>query len=429
MRVCPTKTPRKLKPTTRSTTKSTTSSSRLMELLTVNASVQKLRRLKMPYKLVVGVNDLLSQCPEIAAELLYEDPATLCVQSHKKLWWRCTLGHEYEMLVKSRTYDSAGYLRGCGYCSGRKILVGWNDLSTTHPEIAAQAYGWDPTMVSKGAMENREWICDLGHIWSAAPNTRTTIRSNGRGSRCSICNGNIVLKGFNDLQFLRPDLAAEAVDFDCSTVTLGSKKTVTWKCDEGHTWKVGVRDRVAGNGCRFCTLNNPRAWPGYNDLTTVNPKLASQAHGWDPTTITAGSSKRMEWDCECGEVYTAAVRNRSLGTGCPYCVRKGFNFSEPSYLYFLRHDLWGMLQIGITNNPEKRVGTHAKSGWEALEILGPEAGVNIYKYEQGIRKALKRVGADLGNKDIAGRFDGYTEAWVEESYPAKSLSELIELID
>ena len=32
---------------------------------------------------------------------------------------------------------------GCPYCSGRKVLAGYNDLATTHPGIAAM---WHPRM-------------------------------------------------------------------------------------------------------------------------------------------------------------------------------------------------------------------------------------------------------------------------------------------
>lgn len=36
---------------------------------------------------------------------------------------------------------------------------------------------------------------------------------------------------------------------------------------------------------------------GVNDLGTIDPEIASQADGWDPKTLTAGSSKKMAWKC------------------------------------------------------------------------------------------------------------------------------------
>jgi hypothetical protein len=48
--------------------------------------------------------------------------------------------------------------------------------------------------------------------------------------------------------------------------------------------------------------------------------------------------------------------------------------------------------------------------------------------ERDILYFLKEVGADLGNKNIAGKFDGYTEAWIKESYPVSSLENLLEKV-
>ena len=46
-------------------------------------------------------------------------------------------GHEWQATVNDR---STGY--GCPVCSGNTVLAGYNDLATTHPELAKQ---WHPT--------------------------------------------------------------------------------------------------------------------------------------------------------------------------------------------------------------------------------------------------------------------------------------------
>ena len=38
-----------------------------------------------------------------------------------------------------------------------RIIKGVNDLATTHPEIAKEAYGWDPRTVSAGSHKKLEW--------------------------------------------------------------------------------------------------------------------------------------------------------------------------------------------------------------------------------------------------------------------------------
>lgn len=56
------------------------------------------------------------------------------VGSHKKVIWKGKCGHEWSATVKSRATNGTG----CPYCSHNKILVGFNDLASQRPEIAAE---------------------------------------------------------------------------------------------------------------------------------------------------------------------------------------------------------------------------------------------------------------------------------------------------
>jgi hypothetical protein len=38
-------------------------------------------------------------------------------------------------------------------------------LSETHPHIANEAFGWDPTKVLAKSYENIAWKCVKNHIW------------------------------------------------------------------------------------------------------------------------------------------------------------------------------------------------------------------------------------------------------------------------
>lgn len=35
-------------------------------------------------------------------------------------------------------------------------------------------------------------------------------------------------------------------------------------------------------------------------LAETHPEIAKQADGWDPTTLTAGSNKKVDWKCQVG---------------------------------------------------------------------------------------------------------------------------------
>ena len=88
-----------------------------------------------------------------------------------------------------------------------------------------------------------------------------------------------------------------------------------------------------------------------------------------------------------------------------------------------------MYQIGITNSPDDRLNRHRRIGWEVLELRGPMDGHLVQQWETAILRMLKAKGADLSNAKIAGKFDGYSEAWSKSTFEAKSIKELMRLTE
>ena len=64
-----------------------------------------------------------------------------------------------------------------------KLVVGINDLATLHPEIAAEADGWDTSTVLAGSGKKMSWKCERGHSWKISPTKRTS----GDKTGCPIC--------------------------------------------------------------------------------------------------------------------------------------------------------------------------------------------------------------------------------------------------
>ena len=138
-----------------------------------------------------GENDMASQFPEVAQEchptkngpLLPSQVAPSC---KRRVWWLCPQGHEYVAAVGMRTMRNSG----CPYCAGKKVLAGFNDLTTTEPEIAAQ---WHPTlngsltpqMVTAGSHKKVWWLCAEGHVWKAVIYSRAGKQRRG----CPVCAG------------------------------------------------------------------------------------------------------------------------------------------------------------------------------------------------------------------------------------------------
>ena len=138
---------------------------------------------------------------------------------------------------------------------------------------------------------------------------------------------NKILKGHNDLQTINPKLASEwnykrNNGLTPMDVMPNSNLTVWWKCCKDHEWQASIINRNKGRGCPYCS--NKKILKGYNDLATINPRLASEWNydkntGLSPTDVGANGHNKVWWKCSKGHEWQATINNRNKGTGCPYC--------------------------------------------------------------------------------------------------------------
>ena len=139
----------------------------------------------------------------------------------------------------------------------------------------------------------------------------------------------------NSLADIHPELVSEWSESNLpltpDTVTYGSNKEVWWKGACGHEWQASVKSRSSGENCPICS--GKRVVEGINDLATLEPELALE---WSeenislkPSMVGIGSHKKVIWKGKCGHEWSASVKNRVKGSGCPYCshhlVLEGFN--------------------------------------------------------------------------------------------------------
>lgn len=104
-------------------------------------------------------------------------------------------------------------------------------------------------------------------------------------------------------------------------VSYGSTKKVWWLCKKGHEWQDSLLHRSHGRGCPFCSR---RKVSKEFSLSTISPTVARQWHPTKnipltPTTVMAGSAKRVWWICRKGHEWQSRISHRSNGAGCPYC--------------------------------------------------------------------------------------------------------------
>ena len=142
----------------------------------------------------------LAYCnPDIAAEWHPTKngnmtPEKISKGSRRIVWWLGKCGHEWPAKVGERTRPITmrknGRInkpRGCPYCSGKRILVGFNDLQTRYPDIAIEWHPMKngdlkPTDVTPGSHTRVWWLGKCGHEWQASPNKRC-----GGNRNCPIC--------------------------------------------------------------------------------------------------------------------------------------------------------------------------------------------------------------------------------------------------
>ncbi|HRV50954.1 MAG TPA: zinc-ribbon domain-containing protein [Saccharofermentans sp.] len=197
-------------------------------------------------------------------------------------------------------------------------------LAEERPALLAQ---WSPDNeispfdVSCGSHKKVLWTCDKGHTWAATVKNRAL-----RGSGCPYCEHRAVLKGYNDLQTLFPEVAktwSPKNKLKPYEVSSRSNTEVLWVCEKGHEWKARVADRTEGHGCPYCA--GQRVWKGFNDLATTHPNLVAEWSeknvGLSPDTITYKNRTNVWWHCsKCGNKYQAVVYARANGRVCPFCI-------------------------------------------------------------------------------------------------------------
>ena len=337
---------------------------------------------------VKGENDLQTVNPTLAKEWNYEKntgliPMDVLPNSNKKVWWKCSNGHEWQAIIAKRNKGL-----GCPYCAGQIIIRGKNDLQTVNPILAKE---WDyeknngltPVDVMPNSGQKVWWKCQKGHKWQA------TIASRNQEHGCPICNSErktsfpeyvlvYYLKKYG-LQVMH-SYKEKGYELD---VYIPSKKTAIEY--DGYLWHknkakkdleknqmceedgiklyriregllplndssidfvvqrnqkdlskifeeilgeiIGIdvdidikRDAIAIENLREYTEKE-------NSLLFSNPQVASE---WNydkngdlkPEHFTANSNKKVWWKCQNGHEWQATIINRNSGRKCPYCSGK-----------------------------------------------------------------------------------------------------------
>lgn len=295
-------------------------------------------------------------------------PKDVAPRSHKRVWWLYpyddpNTGKHFDFEWQA-TVDNTTESGRCPFLSNQVIWVGFNDLQTKNPVLAAE---WHPTKNGDLTPKDVTVSCNkkvwwLVHYFDSRTQRnfdfewQATVGSRNSGCGCPYIDGHDVWPGFNDLATRHPDIAQEwhptkNKDLTPQKFTEYSGRKVWWMLNHfdertGKTfcfeWEATIRDRVCGDGCPY--LSGHQIFVGFNDLETINPKLAAE---WDydknvtsPSEYLAASHAQVWWKCGFGHSWKASIdRRHTQGTGCPHC-KKSLRTSYPeitTYYYIHKH--------------------------------------------------------------------------------------------
>ncbi|MBR2808896.1 MAG: zinc-ribbon domain-containing protein [Erysipelotrichaceae bacterium] len=292
----------------------------------------------LEYKTLRLENSLLYQYPDIAKEWHPTKngkltPDQFTPGSGESVWWRCPkCGNEWKTSIANR---ASGH--GCDKCATSvRMKTRKTNILSERGSIDKEwcLLDWDyeeneygPEHYTNGSGEIVSWKCHkCGHKWKTAICNRTRDFKNG----CPSCSGKTIIRGVNDLPFVKPELMQDwdyenNTNIDPTKVGRGSHLKVSWKCHIcDYRWEAQIYNRANGKGCPCCA--NRVVVPGKNDLATTSPDLAAEWHPTlnelKPTEVTRGQSIKAYWICsKCGNVWQDTINHRSGGRGCSKCSK------------------------------------------------------------------------------------------------------------
>ncbi len=171
-------------------------------------------------------------------------PADIWPHSNRKIWWRCSKGHEWRAVVASRAAGS-----GCPYCYGR-YATKENNLASKYPELLAE---WDrernadlnPSDFTPHVGKKVWWRCTKGHSWQATIYNRTKNKSG-----CPVCARNANRKyTIEDIQAIANKRGGKCLSKKYTNCRIKLK----FCCKERHIWETRADSILYTNQwCPIC---------------------------------------------------------------------------------------------------------------------------------------------------------------------------------
>lgn len=351
---------------------------------------------------LVGINDLESQFPDIAKEWNYEKngqitPNSISAKSSKKVWWRCEEGHEWEATVANRTFNQSG----CPRCNIESVN-----------SFCEQAVYYYVKKVFPDAINGDHHIETELDIF--IPSLNTAIEYDGEPWHLSekkkrldeAKNTLCASSGIRLIRIREPRLSpmknCVTINRTDSTTSKSLNKSIydLLSLLQADLSIIGTIDTDADSGSILAQFSTKKL---NNSLQYCFPEVAKEWHptkngNLTPDCVSKASSRKVWWLGKCGHEWQMIVSDRTKKEyvnkhghhrkpyGCPFCSGKmllpGFNDLLTRYP-----------QIAEEWHPEKNLpllpnevmpGSQKRVWW--LGKCGHEWQANVYSRTKGIGK-------------------------------------------
>ncbi len=330
------------------------------------------------HKVYIGYNDLTTTNPELLNEWDYEKnttvkPETITAGSHKKVWWRCRLGHEWQVSAK----DRIRYNSGCPICS--------KELKSSFPEQSFFFYlsKYFPDAVNRDMHLGFELDIFIPSIRIAVEydgfhwhKSQSAIDKDTRkNEKCSAHNVEIIRireSGLKHLGYCKEFYISEPVsDISLANVIISVLDYLGVSSPEVNI----LKDRTDIMSSYIHQKKEDSLLKRYPDLAKEWHPTKNKA--LTPDLVDYGSNKVVWWHGKCGHEWTESIKQRTgMHTQCPICrglrVLKGFNdlaSQNPELATEWNYEKNGALSPeNITTGSGKKVWWKCKYGheWQAV---------------------------------------------------------------
>lgn len=279
-------------------------------------------------KILAGFNDLATTNPYLAKEWDYEKngsikPSDVFAGGNKKIWWKCSNGHSYQAILRSRSQGT-----GCPYCA--------KSLKSSFPEQAFYYYLKKEFPDAINGYKNRDLLGSHMEFDIYIPSLKVAIEYDGKAyhsntasiirdqKKYDLCKKNKIilvrikemhrtssLFMYQDHQIEIPNTKSEWLNWAIHELCFHLDKYVYPDVDRDRNKIIKYLDKRKTN------------------LLDSYPSIAKE---WNyeknypltPKNVPPHTNIKVWWKCfKCGNEWEARINNRtSRSDGCPLCSKK-----------------------------------------------------------------------------------------------------------